>query len=34
MKKMQKETAREAVLDIINNMTSKEVELLVKKKKS
>jgi len=34
MKKMQKETAREAVLDIINNMTSKEIESLIKKKKS
>ena len=34
MKKMQKETAREAVLDIINNMSSKEIELIVKKKKS
>ena len=34
MKKMQKETAREAVLDIINDMTLKEIEMLVKKKKN
>lgn len=32
MKKIQKETAREAVLDIINYMTTKEIELLIKKK--
>jgi len=34
MKKMQKETAREAVLDFVNNMTTKEIESLIKKKKS
>ena len=32
MKKKQQEAAREAVFDIINNMTSEEVALLVKKK--
>jgi len=33
MKKSQKEIARIAVLDIINEMTPEEIELLVKKKK-
>lgn len=32
MKKIQKESAREAVLDILNDMTVQEIELFVKKK--
>lgn len=33
MKKSQHESAREAVLDIINNLTSKDIKLLLKKEK-